>query len=236
MCERSSPPTVLLTPPAWPAPRTPSGGTEARVQPDRSSAQDSPLEARLAGRARQVGRREVLRLLGFTAVAVTPIPLVGTGLDALVGGSAPIGEDPHHPAAEVNGRLRRWAMVIDLRRCDGCQGVNLPPQCTQACIEGHFVPRPMQWIQVFEEPRPPANAIEEGSFFTPVPCQQCQNPPCTNVCPVGAAFLTPEGPLLRQPLCARGAAGRRRGNDVHRCRPRGRHRARQLKGVRVSRC
>ncbi|MEK6246767.1 MAG: hypothetical protein N2C12_01225, partial [Planctomycetales bacterium] len=43
---------------------------------------------------------------------------------------------------------------------------------------------------------PPAQKIEEGSSFTPIPCQQCQNPPCTNVCPVGATFSTPEGPVL----------------------------------------
>ena len=41
-------------------------------------------------------------------------------------------------------------MIIDLRSCDGCQSVGKPPQCTTACIEGHFAPEPMEWIQVFE--------------------------------------------------------------------------------------
>lgn len=83
-------------------------------------------------------------------------------------------------------------MVIDLRYCDGCQGVNQPPQCTLACIEGHFAPEPMQWIEVFEEHQ----SIGDGTTFRPIPCQQCQNPPCTNVCPVGATFSTPEGIVL----------------------------------------
>ena len=146
--------------------------------------------------AKPIGRRQALRLFGITAAAIVPIPLIGNGLDNLLGGPGPTGEDPSQTAEETEGRLRRWAMVIDLRYCDGCQGVDLPPQCTQACIEGHFVPRPMEWLEVFESPRPPAKVIEDGSFFTPVPCQQCQNPPCTNVCPVGATFSTPEGPVL----------------------------------------
>ena len=82
-------------------------------------------------------------------------------------------------------------MIIDLRSCDGCQSIGLPPQCTTACIEGHLAPEPMQWIEVFEE------EIEgEGTRFIPTPCQHCQNPPCVNVCPVAATFSSPEGLVL----------------------------------------
>jgi Fe-S-cluster-containing dehydrogenase component/Ni/Fe-hydrogenase subunit HybB-like protein len=88
-------------------------------------------------------------------------------------------------------RLRRWAMVIDLRYCDGCQSVGKPPQCTEACIQGHFVPKPMEWIEVYEPELPGG-----GTQFVPTPCQQCQNAPCVNVCPVGATFTTPEGVVL----------------------------------------
>jgi molybdopterin-containing oxidoreductase family iron-sulfur binding subunit len=82
-------------------------------------------------------------------------------------------------------------MVIDLPHCDGCQSVGKPPQCTTACIEGHFAPEPMEWIQVFEKDLPGG-----GTQFIPTPCQQCQNAPCNNVCPVGATFATPEGTIL----------------------------------------
>ena len=95
--------------------------------------------------------------------------------------------DPTPPSR----RLRRWSMVIDLRRCDGCQSVNKPPQCTEACIQGHFAPKPMEWIQVYEVP-----LGDKGTQFVPTPCQQCQNAPCVNVCPVGATFATPEGTVL----------------------------------------
>jgi len=96
-------------------------------------------------------------------------------------------ESGHAPDAKP----RQWAMVIDLRRCDGCQSVGKPPQCTAACIQGHYAPEPMEWIQVYE-----ADLQGGGTQFIPLPCQHCQNPPCVNVCPVGATFSTPEGTVL----------------------------------------
>jgi molybdopterin-containing oxidoreductase family iron-sulfur binding subunit len=49
----------------------------------------------------------------------------------------------------------------------------------------------MQWIEVFEQ-----ELEGEGTRFVPTPCQQCQNPPCVNVCPVAATFSSPEGLVL----------------------------------------
>jgi len=117
---------------------------------------------------------------------------VGAGATAAVVGLAPIHFDAAAaPVADPSRRLRRWSMVIDLRRCDGCQSVGKPPQCTEACIQGHFVPEPMEWVQVYEAP-----LGDKGTQFIPTPCQQCQNAPCVNVCPVGATFATPEGTVL----------------------------------------
>ncbi len=139
----------------------------------------------------KVARRRVLKVLSLGALAVAPLPVLGKVLNATFGpGHGPVHADPQ-AATAPDGRIRKWAMVIDLRSCDGCQGVNKPPQCTTACIEGHFVPEPMEWIQVFEHDLPGG-----GTQFIPTPCQQCQNPPCTNVCPVGATFATPEGSIL----------------------------------------
>jgi molybdopterin-containing oxidoreductase family iron-sulfur binding subunit len=103
-------------------------------------------------------------------------------------------------------RIRQWMMIIDLRRCDGCQSQGTPPQCTEACNDGHFIPEPMEWIEVYEhelsdeakfslEGREPDLPID-GTRFIPTPCQQCQNAPCVNVCPVGATWSTPEGVVL----------------------------------------
>jgi dimethyl sulfoxide reductase iron-sulfur subunit len=141
--------------------------------------------------ARVMKRRSLLRLASSLALGVPPLAF---GARSLLGrgSQSPVQTMAKMSAAEApNGRLRRWSMVIDLRSCDGCQSVGKPPQCTAACIEGHFVPEPMEWIQVFEQELPGT-----GTRFLPAPCQQCQNPPCTNVCPVGATFCTPEGPVL----------------------------------------
>ncbi len=137
----------------------------------------------------KMGRRGLLRLAGLGALMLAPLPVLPSLLRATVGRGEvrSVGEAARTP----DGRIRQWTMVIDLRRCDGCQSVGKPPQCTTACIEGHFAPEPMEWIQVFEGELPGG-----GTQFIPTPCQQCQNPPCNNVCPVGATFSTPEGTVL----------------------------------------
>ena len=136
----------------------------------------------------QVSRRQMLKIMGAAAVATVAsqvVPPMLPGVGASEGGT-------DHPDGEAtDGRRRRWGMIIDLRRCDGCQSVDSPPRCTTACIEGHFVPQPMEWIETYEHELP-----GEGTFFLPTPCMQCQNPPCVNVCPVGATWSTPEGVVL----------------------------------------
>ncbi len=133
--------------------------------------------------ARRMSRRQLLKVLGAAGIAAVVAPLAPLLLRR---GGARAAE-----TVEAPGRLRKWAMVIDLRRCDGCQGIELPPQCTQACIQGHYAPEPMEWIQVYE-----GELAGGGTQFIPTPCQQCQNPPCVNVCPVAATFATPEGTVL----------------------------------------
>jgi Fe-S-cluster-containing dehydrogenase component/Ni/Fe-hydrogenase subunit HybB-like protein len=134
--------------------------------------------------ATRLTRREALRSLGLFGVVGLGVPSLGILATSRL--KAP--KTSTNPAGQ---RLRRWSMVIDLRRCDGCQSVGKPPQCTAACIQGHLAPEPMEWIQVYEDPLPGG-----GTHFVPTPCQQCQNAPCLNVCPVGATFSTPEGPVL----------------------------------------
>ncbi len=153
----------------------------------------------------RVSRRRFLQMAGAAGATA----MVGATLPAaLRDGSGPLidGADQLGPEAdETPRRLRKWMMIIDLRRCDGCQSQDTPPKCTEACIAGHFGPEPMQWIEVYEHElstehdlspgRRVSHAIA-GTRFMPTPCMQCQNPPCVNVCPVGATWSTPEGPVL----------------------------------------
>ena len=98
-----------------------------------------------------------------------------------------------NPAAanEPAKKVRDWCMVIDLRKCDGCVSFDSPPQCTQTCINAHFTPGGQQWIQVFEAELPGG-----GSYFMPSPCNQCENAPCVNVCPVAATYHDEDGMVL----------------------------------------
>ncbi len=85
----------------------------------------------------------------------------------------------------------RWAMAVDLDRCNGCAA------CVAAChiennvpIAGkadHLKGREMSWLRI--EP-----FYEKGRVaFLPMLCQQCHSAPCESVCPVFAAHHNPEG-------------------------------------------
>ncbi len=91
----------------------------------------------------------------------------------------------------VKEKVRAWCMVIDLKKCEGCVTIDSPPQCTQACIQGHFAPKGQQWIEVYEKELPGG-----GSYFMPTPCYQCENAPCVNVCPVAATYHNKDGIVL----------------------------------------
>ncbi len=131
---------------------------------------------------RGVSRRSFLRRVGVLSAA---------SLGALAGAARAAATQP----PPEGPRLRQWAMVIDLRRCDGCAGLEIPPQCTQYCTWGRFVPEGQQWLEVYAKETVP-DLPDSGIQYLPAPCMQCQNAPCVNVCPVGATFHTPEGTVL----------------------------------------
>jgi molybdopterin-containing oxidoreductase family iron-sulfur binding subunit len=81
---------------------------------------------------------------------------------------------------------RKWVMVIDLAKCDGCK------KCTEACSKCHFTPSDREWIKVFRMQDSPHTA----PYFFPKPCFHCDNPPCTKVCPVDATFKRQDGIVL----------------------------------------
>ncbi len=87
------------------------------------------------------------------------------------------------PAAD-----RRWVMVIDLRKCVGCHA------CTIACVAENKLPPGVVYRPVIEEEW--GTYPNVGRRFTPRPCMQCENPPCTPVCPTKATYTNEEGVVV----------------------------------------
>ena len=112
------------------------------------------------------------------------------------------GEAPEHD----------YGMGVQVDRCIGCG------RCAEACKSENDVPREpfffRTWIERYViradgevQVDSPEGGIrgfkpteEEGgvlrAFFVPKLCNHCDNPPCVQVCPVGATFKSPEGVIL----------------------------------------
>ena len=112
---------------------------------------------------------------------------------------------------------RHWGFIVDNEKCIGCG------RCIVACKTENKVPWEVEynrtWVErytitedgeaIVESP----NAGRDGfggefrsvnidasqvrtSFFVPKLCNQCDNPPCVTVCPVGATYKTDDGVIL----------------------------------------
>jgi molybdopterin-containing oxidoreductase family iron-sulfur binding subunit len=124
-----------------------------------------------------LSRRRFLRGLGTATV------LAAVGLPELIRYRDEAEAAP--PSRSAPAPRHRWAMAIDLRRCDGCR------KCTEACQKTHYLPKEQTWIKVYE-----MRDASGGTFYMPRLCMQCDNPPCLRVCPVGATFQNDEGVVL----------------------------------------
>jgi Fe-S-cluster-containing dehydrogenase component len=106
-----------------------------------------------------------------------------------------------------------WGMIVDIDKCIGCGN------CVRACSNENHVPAGYfrTWVERYQVPededQPPRvdspNGAIDGfppnthpglkSFFVPKLCNHCEHSPCTQVCPVGATFTSPDGVVLVDP-------------------------------------
>jgi len=105
-----------------------------------------------------------------------------------------------------------YGMGIDIEKCIGCG------RCMEACKTENDVPGDpfyfRTWVEryviktdktvsintISMKPDEGADVFVEKdmlrSFFVPKLCNQCDHPPCVQVCPVGATFKTDDGVIL----------------------------------------
>jgi len=94
---------------------------------------------------------------------------------------------------------------LDISRCIGCR------RCVHACVEENNQSRDpeIQWIRVLEFEREsairgidleagnpyydPETVPQKDKFYMPIACMQCEDSPCTNVCPTGATWRSNDG-------------------------------------------
>lgn len=105
-----------------------------------------------------------------------------------------------------------WGIGIDISKCIGC-GL-----CARACkLENNVPQEPFYyrtWVEQYtvlndgtikiETPNGGIDGLEQSvndedifkTFFVPKMCNHCAKSPCTQVCPVGATFESPDGVAL----------------------------------------
>ena len=80
--------------------------------------------------------------------------------------------------------MTRWGMVIDLRKCIGCE------TCKHVCNDANKVPPGATWRRVVSFTKD--KSLEKREYLS-MGCMHCSDPPCLEVCPTGASYRRPDG-------------------------------------------
>ena len=117
-------------------------------------------------------KRQFLAQLGVLTAGASLVPLAEAKF-------------PFSPARREGASGHRYAMLVDLRRCIGCQA------CTVSCAIENQTPQGAFRTHVNQY------QVQLGDRVTnvllPRLCNHCDNPPCVPVCPVQATFQRKDG-------------------------------------------
>lgn len=164
----------------------------------------------------KISRRDFLKIgakgiAGGLIIYGMPYLLRNLGLPGQDARAAPV-----YPG-EYEWQKHYWGFTCDSEKCIGCG------RCVVACKLENKVPWEDEfnrtWVEryiitddnevfvdsphggrdgfVNEPQNSPYNNLQvRKSFFVPKLCNQCENPPCVTVCPVGATYITDDGIIL----------------------------------------
>ena len=132
-------------------------------------------------------RRMFIRVAGVTVA----------GLAAGVPAKILAQKEGGNPVSVSRGVTKRWAMIVDLRKCRQEEGCT---DCIMACHQGHNVPH-------FDDPKDEVKWVWKDEFAGVFPeeeyeyaseefrkspvlllCNHCDEPPCVKVCPTEATW------------------------------------------------
>ncbi len=94
-----------------------------------------------------------------------------------------------------------FGYALNISKCKGYR------DCVHACVKENNLGRDsqIQYIRVLEMNKgtrnlessdhyfDPEMVPQEGKYYLPIQCMQCDNPPCVRACPVGATWKEPDG-------------------------------------------
>lgn len=116
-------------------------------------------------------KRQFLRGLGSVTAGASLIPLVSLDAEA-------------ETAIKPNAR---YGMVVDLRKCIGCQACTISCSLENQAPIGQFRTTVQQYEVQVEGKEAPTNVM------LPRLCNHCANPPCIPVCPTQATYQRDDG-------------------------------------------
>ncbi len=137
--------------------------------------------AELTSELPQMDRRSLLAHLAKIGATSLIAALGGSVITKLAAAGQPGTSASSKPAAPTSTlRKFRYGMVIDTRRCVACKA------CVGACKAENKTPPGVSYTVVLDAVL--GNQPDDKPLFMTKPCFHCENPPCVDVCPVGATF------------------------------------------------
>ena len=121
---------------------------------------------------KEVNRRDFIKATGATLAVVA------------IGGAVKLDT----PALADEQGTVRYGMVFDLKKCIKCDS------CTISCIAENHLPPGVVYNPVTEKEVGQYPVVRRESL--PTICNQCQEPPCVQVCPVNATWKRKEDGIV----------------------------------------